>query len=58
VEREEDEADHRPDGRSMAELREEVRGELDKHGLGLDSNGGIADEEGLGWPGAFFLPTS
>ncbi|WWC60910.1 GTP cyclohydrolase I [Kwoniella dejecticola CBS 10117] len=57
--------DHRSDGRSMDELRGEVRSELEKNGLlvqaarGVVSDvgagagaegGGIADEEGLGWP--------
>lgn len=52
--REEDDTDHRPDGRSMESLREEVRGELVKHGGLAEQNGhGIADEEGLGWPGTF-----
>ena len=66
-----DDMDHRPDGMSMDDLREDIRGELarigldhegeESHGEGNDmalslvsasSNGhGIADEEGLGWPG-------
>lgn len=57
-----DEMDHLPDVRSMEQLREEVRSELE-NGLGngihvrpgtdgLATQGhGIADEEGLGWPG-------
>jgi hypothetical protein len=53
----EDETDHRPDGRNMDQLRTEVRDELVKHGMGLDMNGaGIADEEGLGWPGEYIPP--
>ena len=60
----EEETDHRPDGRSMDSLREEVRGELVKNGLtevdtveiqrgteGLSVHSGIADEQGLGWAG-------
>ncbi|WWC69259.1 GTP cyclohydrolase I [Kwoniella pini CBS 10737] len=53
--------DHRPDGRSLEELRGEVREELSKNGLLIQAardvvndvgveGGGIADEEGLGWP--------
>ncbi|WWC89758.1 GTP cyclohydrolase I [Kwoniella dendrophila CBS 6074] len=60
-----DDEDHRPDGKSMDQLRSEVRDELEKNGLALHQaargvvsdvageNGeerGIADEEGLGWP--------
>jgi hypothetical protein len=53
----EDETDHRPDGRNMDQLRTEVRDELVKHGMGFDMNGaGIADEEGLGWPGEYIPP--
>ncbi|KAK6903147.1 GTP cyclohydrolase I [Kwoniella mangroviensis CBS 10435] len=60
----EDDMDHRTDGRSMDELRTEVRDELDKNGLLIQAargvvkdvagnegeERGIADEEGLGWP--------
>lgn len=55
---EEDDEDHRPDGRGVDALREEVKEELRRHGLNdgaallPNSEGrGIADEEGLGWPG-------
>ncbi|WWD16121.1 GTP cyclohydrolase I [Kwoniella shandongensis] len=55
--RDDDDGDHRPDGRTMESLRAEVREELDRNGLieaarGVveAGNGGIADEEGLGWP--------
>lgn len=57
-----DDLDHRPDGKSMDELRDEVREELDKQGLVQAAKGvvephmgisGIADEEGLGWPGKY-----
>ncbi|RXK36224.1 GTP cyclohydrolase I [Tremella mesenterica] len=56
--RSDDEMDHRPDGKSMEELREDVRQELDMDEMEeverrfeeLSPNGGIADEEGLGWP--------
>ena len=60
-----DDEDHRPDGRNMDSLRQEVREELSKNDLmgdeisvevqrgteGLSIHGGIADEEGLGWAG-------
>ncbi|KAK8869615.1 GTP cyclohydrolase I [Kwoniella newhampshirensis] len=53
----EDEGDHRPDGRTMESLRAEVREELDRNGLIEAARGvveagneGIADAEGLGWP--------
>ncbi|OWZ65307.1 GTP cyclohydrolase I [Cryptococcus neoformans] len=54
-----DDLDYRPDGKSMDQLRGEVREELDKQGLVQAAKGvvephmgisGIADEEGLGWP--------
>ncbi|WRT67330.1 GTP cyclohydrolase I [Kwoniella shivajii] len=60
--RDDDDGDHRPDGKTMEELRSEVREELDQQGLieaargvvatqaGSEEGRGIADEEGLGWP--------
>lgn len=47
-----DDYDHMPDGQSMEALREGIKGELIKSGIvGTSSGQGIADEEGLGWPG-------
>ncbi|WVN86651.1 GTP cyclohydrolase I [Cryptococcus depauperatus CBS 7841] len=57
----EDDTDHRPDGRTMQDLRGEVREELENQGFlqeaarsvvtnTLDDASGIVDEEGLGWP--------
>lgn len=60
-----DEMDHLPDVRSMDQLREAVRSELTNgadegihvqsgtEGAGVQEGRGIADEEGLGWPGEF-----
>lgn len=45
-----DDYDHMPDGQSMDALREGIKGELVKAGI-VGSGQGIADEEGLGWPG-------
>ena len=45
----------------MQSLREEVRSELAKSGtlqLMHQGQGGIADEEGLGWPGLLPLEDS
>lgn len=61
-EREEEDYDHH-DQTKMDDLREEVRGELVKAGLGEGpsiqpgtmAGGGIADEDGLGWPGQLTL---
>lgn len=60
---ERDEMDHRPDPRSTDQLRAELRSELvnglgegihvqpGSDGLAVSEGRGIADEEGLGWPG-------
>lgn len=45
-----DDYDHMPDGQSMDALREGIKGELIKSGI-VGQGKGIADEEGLGWPG-------
>lgn len=46
-----DDGDHRPDGRLMEDLRQEVRGELVRTGMIEGMNESVADEEGVGWPG-------
>lgn len=46
-----DDGDHRPDGRLMEDLRQEVRGELVRTGMIEGTNDSVADEEGVGWPG-------
>lgn len=60
--RDEDDDDHRPDGRTMEDLRREVQDELKKdqreddvldvsRRAELVGQGGIADANGLGWAG-------
>lgn len=65
AERDDDDMDHMPDGQTVEELRKGVRAELEKNGLIEAAKGvvqetggisGIADEDGLGWPGASGSP--
>jgi hypothetical protein len=60
-EREDDDDDdkygyHQPDRISVGELRQDIKDELEKHegerGMVVSGSGsGIADADGLGWPG-------